>query len=195
MDKVGVLVELFLNVIGFLSENGKGTVKILQGILWRFQQGLAVREAAELAGRGQNPGIDQVRKNGMEIVSKPVMVTDVSADVVEPQFGAELLQEQIGDVEEALFVQWDTGKRGKRDCDFFPALVVEQGFFFCFFFRPVHHGSFVSGELCHQIIVLPKFFCRCGKKFYRFLYYTKSVQSSTLKIIKFDKKISRKWLK
>ena len=91
MDKVGVLVKLFLNVIRFLCENGKGAVKILQGILRRFQQGLAVREAAELAGRGQDPGIDQVRKNGMEIVSKPVMVTDISADVVEPQIGAELL--------------------------------------------------------------------------------------------------------
>ena len=91
MDKVGVLVKLFLNVIRFLCENGKGAVKILQGILWRFQQGLAVREAAELAGRGQDLGIDQVRKNGMEIVSKPVMVTDISADVVEPQIGAELL--------------------------------------------------------------------------------------------------------
>ena len=83
MDKVGVLVKLFLNVIRFLCENGKGVVKILQGILWRFQQGLAVREAAEFAGRGQDPGIDQVRKNGMEIVSKPVMVTDISSDVAE----------------------------------------------------------------------------------------------------------------
>ena len=51
MDKVGVQVELFLNVIRFLCKNGKGTVKILQGILWRFRQGLAVREAAELAER------------------------------------------------------------------------------------------------------------------------------------------------
>ena len=69
----------------------------------------------------------------MEIVSKPVMVTDISADVVEPQFSAELLQEQIADVEEPLFVQWNTGKRGKRDRNFFPALVVEQSFFFRFF--------------------------------------------------------------
>ena len=165
MDKVGVLVKLFLNVIRFFCENGKGAVKILQGILWRFQQGLAVREAAELAGRGQDPGIDQVRKNGMEIVSKPVMVTDISANVVEPQFSAELLQEQIADIKEPLFVQWNTGKRGKRDGDFFPALVVEQGFFFRFFFRPVHHGSFVSGELCHQIIILPKFFVDAGRSF------------------------------
>ena len=88
MDKVGVLVKLLLNVIGFLCENRKGTIKILQGILWRFQQGLAVRETAELAGRGKNPGIDQIRKDGMEIVSKPVVVTDISADVVEAQFGA-----------------------------------------------------------------------------------------------------------
>lgn len=125
MDKVGVLVELFLNVIGFLCKNGKGAVKILQGILWRFQQGLAVREVAELAGRGQDPCIDQIGKDGMEIVSKLVMVTDISADVVQPQLGAELLQEQIADVEEPLFVQWNTGKRGKRDRDFYPALVVE----------------------------------------------------------------------
>ena len=83
MDKVGVLVKLFLNVIRFFCENGKGTVKVLQGIFRRLQEGLAVREAAELAGRGQDPGIDQVRKNGMEIVSKPVMVTDISADVAE----------------------------------------------------------------------------------------------------------------
>ena len=48
----------------------------------------AVRETAELAGRGKNPGIDQIRKDGMEIVSKPVVVTDISADVVEAQFGA-----------------------------------------------------------------------------------------------------------
>ena len=101
----------------------------------------------------------------MEIVSKPVMVTDISADVVEPQFGAELLQEQIADVEEPLFVQWNTGKRGKRDRNFFPALVVEQSFLFCFFFCPVHHGSFVSGELCQKIIVLPKFFVDAGRSF------------------------------
>ena len=88
MDKVGVLVKLFLNVIRFFCKNGKGTVKILQGILRRFQQGLAVREAAELAGRGKDPGIDQIRKDSMGIVSKPVMVTDISADVVEPQIAA-----------------------------------------------------------------------------------------------------------
>ena len=40
----------------------------------------------------------------MEVVSKPVVVTDISADVVQPQFGAELLQEQIADVEEAFFL-------------------------------------------------------------------------------------------
>ena len=77
MDKVGVLVKLFLNVIRFLCKNGKGAVKILQGILWRFQQGLAVREAAELAGRGQ-----------------------------------------IADIKETLFVQWNTGKRGKETVTF-----------------------------------------------------------------------------
>lgn len=165
MDKVGVLVKLFLNVIRFFCKNGKGTVKILQGILRRFQQGLAVREAAELAGRGKDPGIDQIRKDSMGIVSKPVMVTDISADVVEPQIGAELLQEQIADVEEPLFVQWDTGKRGKGNRNFFPALVVEQSFFFRFFFRSVHHGSFVSGELCQKIIVFPEFFVDAGRSF------------------------------
>ena len=51
MDKVGILIKLFLNVIRFLCKNGKGTVKILQGIFRRLQQGLAVREAAEFAGR------------------------------------------------------------------------------------------------------------------------------------------------
>ena len=165
MDKVRVLVKLFLKVIRFFCENGKGMVKILQGILWRFQQGLAVREAAELAGRGKYPCIDQIRKDSMEIVSKPVMVADISADVVEPQFGAVLLQEQIADVEDPLFVQWDTGKRGKGDRNFFPALVVEQSFFFRFFFRPVHHGSFVSGKLCQKIIVLPKFFVVARRSF------------------------------
>ena len=104
MNKVGVLVKLFLNVIGFFCENGKGTVKILQGIFRRFQQGLAVRETAEFAGRGKDPCIDQIRKYGMEIISKPVVVADISADVVQPQFGAELLQEQIADVEEAFFL-------------------------------------------------------------------------------------------
>ena len=134
MDKVGVLVKLFLNVIRFFCENGKGAVKILQGILWRFQKGLAVRETAEFAGRGKDPCIDQVRKDGMEVVSKPVVVTDISADVVQPQFGAELLQEQVTNVKKTPFAQWNTGKRGKGDSNFFPTLVVEQGFFFSFFF-------------------------------------------------------------
>ena len=163
MDKVGVLVKLFLNVIRFFCKNRKGTVKILQGILWRFQKGLAVREAAELAGRGKNPCIDQVGKDGMKIVGKPVMVTDISADVVQPQFGAELLEEQIAGVEETLFVQRDTGKRGKGDSNFFSALVIEQSFFFCFFFSPVHHGSLVSGELCQKIIVFSQFFVDAGR--------------------------------
>ena len=91
MDKVGLVVKCFLNVIRFLCENGKRPVKILQRIFRRFQQGLAVRKTAEFAGRGKDPCIDQISKDGMEIVSKPVMVTDISADVVEPQFGAELL--------------------------------------------------------------------------------------------------------
>ena len=129
MDKVGVLVKLFLNVIRFFCENGKGAVKILQGILWRFQKELAVREAAEFAGRGKDPCIDQIRKYGMEIISKPVVVTDISADVVQPQFGAELLQEQVTNVKKTLFAQWNTGKRGKGDSNFFPALVVEQSLF------------------------------------------------------------------
>ena len=72
MDKVGIVVKIFLNVIRFLCKNGKGAVKILQGILWRFQQGLAVREAL-----------------------RPV----------------------------------EYGQEGKRDVDFFPALVVEQNLF------------------------------------------------------------------
>ena len=65
MDKVGVVVKLFLDVIRFLCENGKETVKVLQGIFRRLQQGLAVREAAEFAGGGKNPGIDQIRKDGI----------------------------------------------------------------------------------------------------------------------------------
>ena len=134
MDEVGVVVKLFLDVIRFLCENGKGTVKVLQGIFRRLQQGLAVREAAEFAGGGKNPGIDQIRKDGMDIVSKPVMVTDISADIVEPQFGAELLQEQVAGIEEAFFFQRNACKRGKGDSNFFPTLVVEQGFFFSFFF-------------------------------------------------------------
>lgn len=168
MDKVRVLVKLFLKVIRFFCENGKGMVKILQGILWRFQQGLAVREAAELAGRGKYPCIDQIRKDSMEIVSKPVMVADISADVVEPQFGAGLLQEQIADVEEPLFVQWDTGKRGKGDRNFFPALVVEQSFFFCFFFAQSIMAA-LSQENCARSSLYFPSFCRCGKKFYRYL--------------------------
>ena len=115
MDKVGVLVKFFLNVVRFLCENGKRAVKILQGILRRFQKGLAIRETAEFAGRGKDPCIDKIRKDGMEVVSKPVMVTDISADVVQAQFGAELLEEQIANVEEPLLVQWNTCKRGKGD--------------------------------------------------------------------------------
>ena len=166
MDKVGVLVKLFLNVIRFFCENGKGTVKILQGILWRFQKGLAVRETAELAGRGKDPCIDQIRKDSMEIVSKPVMVTDISADVVEPQFGAELLQEQIADVEEPLFVQWDTGKRGKGNRNFFPALVVE---FFSLLFSPSPSWRLRFRKTVPEDHCIFRVFCRCGKKFYRCL--------------------------
>ncbi len=169
MDKVGVLVKLFLNVIRFLCKNGKGAVKILQGILWRFQQGLAVREAAELAGRGQDPGIDQVRKNGMEIVSKPVMVTDISADVVEPQIGAELLQEQIADVEEPLFVQWDTGKRGKGNRNFFPCAGCRAEFLFPLLFSPSPSWQFRLRRTVPEDHCISRVFCRCGKKFYRYL--------------------------
>ena len=93
MNKVGVLVKFFLNVIRFFCENGKGTVKILQGIFRRFQQGMTVGEAAELAGRGKDPCINQIRKNSMEVISKLVMVTDIFTDVVQTQFSAELLQE------------------------------------------------------------------------------------------------------
>ena len=157
----------------------------------------------------------------MEIVSKPVMVTDISADVVQPQFGAELLQEQVTNVKKTLLVQWNSGKRGKGDSNFFPALVVEQSFFFSFFLCPVHHGSLVTGELCQKIIVLPKFFVDAGRSFTVifavglfdidiliafissnryihnaflliiqsvFFIIPQSVQSSTIKIIKIDKK-------
>lgn len=134
MNKVGVLVKILLNVIGFLCENRKGTIEVLRGIFRWFQQGLAVRETAELAGRGKDPCIDQICKDGMEVVSKSVVVTDISADVVEPQFGADLLKEQIADVEEAFFLQRNMRKWGKGDRDFFFVLVIEQGFLFRLFF-------------------------------------------------------------
>lgn len=163
MDEVGVVVKLFLDVIRFLCENGKGTVKVLQGIFRRLQQGLAVREAAEFAGGGKNPGIDQIRKDGMDIVSKPVMVTDISADIVEPQFGAELLQEQVAGIEEAFFFQRNACKRGKGDSDFFLTLVVEKRFFFRFFFCSFHHGSFAAGELGQKIVVFSQLFVDAGR--------------------------------
>ena len=194
MDKVGVLVKLFLNVIRFFCENGKGAVKILQGILWRFQKGLAVRETAEFAGRGKDPCIDQIRKYGMEIISKPVVVADISADVVQPQFGAELLQEQVTNVKKTPFAQWNTGKRGKGDSNFFPTLVVEQGFFFSFFFCPGHHGSLVTGELCQKIIVFPKFFVDAGRSF-AVIFAVGLFDIDILIAFISSKKISRKWLK
>ena len=84
MNKVGILVKFFLNVIRFLRENRKGTVKILQGILRRLQQGLTVGKTAEFAGRGKYPCIDQIRKDSMEIVGKLMVVADISANVVQP---------------------------------------------------------------------------------------------------------------
>lgn len=57
------------------------------------------------------------------------------------------------------------GQEGKRRQYFFPTLVVEQGFFFSFFFCPGHHGSLVTGELCQKIIVFPKFFVDAGRSF------------------------------
>ena len=181
MDKVGVLVKLFLNVIRFLCENGKGAVKILQGILWRFQKGLAVRETAEFAGRGKDPCIDQIRKYGMEIISKPVVVADISADVVQPQFGAELLQEQVTNVKKTPFAQWNTGKRGKGDSNFFPMLVVEQGFFFSFFFLPRP-----SWQSRHRRTVPEDAFLLIIQSV--FFIVQQSAQNSTIENIKFDKK-------
>ena len=84
MNKVGILVKFFLNVIRFLRENRKGTVKILQGILRRLQQGLTVGKTAEFAGRGKYPCIDQIRKDSVEIVGKLMVVADISANVVQP---------------------------------------------------------------------------------------------------------------
>jgi len=169
MDEVGVVVKLFLDVIRFLCENGKGTVKVLQGIFRRLQQGLAVREAAEFAGGGKNPGIDQIRKDGMDIVSKPVMVTDISADIVEPQFGAELLQEQVAGIEEAFYFQRNACKRGKGDSDFFLTLVVEKRFFFRFFFLPIPSWQLRCRRTGPEDRCIFPAFCRCGKRSYRFL--------------------------
>ena len=84
MNKVGSLVKFFLNVIRFLRENRKGTVKILQGILRRLHQGLAIGKTAEFAGRGKYPCINHIRKDSVEIIGKLMMIADISANVVQP---------------------------------------------------------------------------------------------------------------
>lgn len=70
-------------------------------------------------GRIKNASIYEIRKNRMNIISEPVSSSDVSADVVNSQIGADLLQEEIAAVEGTLFIDADEILRRKSNLDRF----------------------------------------------------------------------------
>ena len=58
--------------------------------------------------------VSKAVKKAVAITARPGIGAEdklTSADVVESQFSAELLQEQIAGIKEPIFVQWNTGKR------------------------------------------------------------------------------------
>ena len=91
MNEVGVFVKFLLNVVGLFCKDREGTIKILERIFWRLQKGLTVSIAAKFAGRRKNSGINQIRKDCVEIVGELVVITDISANVIQPQLTANLL--------------------------------------------------------------------------------------------------------
>lgn len=63
MNEVGILIKLTLDKIGLIRDHGKRAINILQAVLRGFQQRLAILITAQLAGRGENPGIDQISED------------------------------------------------------------------------------------------------------------------------------------
>ena len=56
----------------------------MQGLFWRFQQGLTVRITAHLAGRRKDPCINKIGKDRVKVIRDLTVVSDISADVIQP---------------------------------------------------------------------------------------------------------------
>ena len=109
VDIVGVPIKLALDKIGFFRKYGKRAVHILEAVFWRFQQCLAILVAAQLAAGGEESDIDQICKDGVQIIFKFMPASDCAADLIHAKLGAEALEEKITDRKGTPFIHSDIG--------------------------------------------------------------------------------------
>jgi hypothetical protein len=82
VDIVGIPIKLALDKIGFFRKDRKRAVHILEAVFRRFQQGLAILVAPQLTAGREDPGVDQICKDCVQIVFKLVPAFDRPADLI-----------------------------------------------------------------------------------------------------------------
>lgn len=74
-------------------------------IFWRLQQSLAVLIGLAFAGRMKNACIDQIHKNGVQIILEVITVGNRTTDFIHAELSDKALEEQITRVKKTLFIQ------------------------------------------------------------------------------------------
>ena len=73
-DKMAVFVDFCLDEIALRAENIQGTVNIVESVGRLFQKLGSSFKRRPLACRFQNPGINKVRENGVDVVFEFIFV-------------------------------------------------------------------------------------------------------------------------
>ena len=79
VDIVGIPIKFALNKIGFLREDRKRAIHILpilDAVFWKLQQCLAILVAPHFNTGRENPGIDKICEDCVQIVFKFVPAFD-----------------------------------------------------------------------------------------------------------------------
>ncbi|PST30510.1 hypothetical protein C7256_24905, partial [Enterocloster lavalensis] len=100
--KVAVFVCFCLDEIALLSQHTKGAVYVVKLIRGSFQIILDRFERGTFTLGIQHPGIDQVGKDGIKVIIKPVPAPDFFADIIESKLVVNGLKKKISAFEKGL---------------------------------------------------------------------------------------------
>ena len=104
MDIVGIPIKFALYKIGFFCKDRKRAVHILEAVFRRFQQCPAILVAPQLTAGREDPGVDQVSEDCIEIIFKFVPAFDCPADLIYTELRAKALKEKITDMKRTQFI-------------------------------------------------------------------------------------------
>ena len=122
-----VFVNIRLDHITFISENIQCTVNIVQLIGWTFQKLRSGLERRTFTGRFQDPCVDQIGKDGIDIKLKFILSFQFSTDLIHLELIVKGLKKNIATTIKYLFIISDLSVGTKRDQNCL-------GFFFAFVF-------------------------------------------------------------